>query len=917
MNSSHKIARLLNIQQHEWPLVKLLFVLQFLQGASIALFFTSALSQFLDRFPISDLAYVFLLSAALLWITGIICNKLEHKYNLYKLSIIMTVLMAAIIFFFWAGKFVFTSFWFFYLMLALFNVMYLINNLEFWGLSAQVYDVRQSKRLFGIISSGDIPAKFFGYTIAILFVPFLGTQNLLIISLAAMLISIYVLKIIFNSPELKKISSHASKIKQQHTAGISALIKLFTENKLIIRTALLSMIAFTGFVLIEYAFYAEIKGSNKYKTDESFALFTALFMGGARLIAWLFKLGFTGRIITKIGNRNALLITPIVLFVFNATIILLFNLSPHNAAILYVFGAAAILVDALRASINSPVLLTILQPLSTPDRLRSHNIVKGVMDPFAYLFTGLLLLFLYKWGVYNLAIICFILIGISFLWALYVLLVQKEYLNMLIKTISSRYFKNEDFNLYNKDTIEKITDKINTGNELEVLYILKLLENGTNKINNELIAKALNHPSEAVRIQALHLIDKKHNVNAADDLIKMIEIKTNPAIFAKALRVLSSIAYDYNRLKRFLTNDNTQIRFAAIESIIEYSRSEIEKAPVIQSIKEMFSSSDPEVKLSAIKLASNISEPLFSAELILLLNDPDEIIIKTTINTIGEKHNRSILSRLIPLFPFHEKEVLEAFYKTGDKALESIMELLQTKTINHKQKERLILTLGRIGSPTSQIKLLELLPQLLPLNNTIIKSLNRCSYHITENSRPVIDSITNNYLIRSVELLFMLNRLKPLQKIKQTLYNSLLLELEDLRETLLNLFSFYSQKEQVDKIKKALQLNKKETAANALELIEATIKKDYATTFNTVFEDSDISFRCNLLKKMIPEQAFNNIEKVVTRLLKEDEQFNNWTLACSLYSCKLIPLHLDHLIMNRFLKSENKLLKETATFALS
>lgn len=917
MNSSHKIARLLNIQQHEWPLVKLLFILQFLQGASIALFFTSALSQFLDRLPISDLAYVFLLSAALLWITGIICNKLEHKYSLYKLSIIMTVIMTSFIFFFWAGKFVFTSFWFFYLMLALFNVMYLINNLEFWGLSAQVYDVRQSKRLFGVISSGDIPAKFLGYTIAILLVPVLGTQNLLIISLASMLISLYVIKIIFNSPELKKITSHIPKIKQQHTAGIKSLIKLFTENKLIIRTALLSMIAFTGFVLIEYAFYAEIKDSNKYKTDESFARFTALFMGGARLIAWLFKLGFTGRIISRIGNRNALLITPVVLFVFNASIILLFNLSPHNAAILYVFGAAAILVDALRASINSPVLLTILQPLSTPDRLRSHNIVKGVMDPFAYLFTGLLLLFLYKWDFYKLAVLSIILIGISLLWALYVFLVQKEYLNMLIKTISSRYFKNEDFNLYNKDTVEKITDKINNGKELEVLYILKLLENGSNKINNELITKALNHPSEAVCIQALHLIKKKHIISASADVMKLIEEQTNPTIISKALLVLSSISYDYNQLNKFLNNENSLIRLAARESIIEYGKAENERGPVIHAVKEMFTSADSDVKLTALKLASDISDPLFNAELILLLSDPDEMIIKTTISTISKKHNKTILSYLIPLFPLHEKEVLEAFYNAGDNALESIDALLHKVTINNKQKEKLILTLGRIGSPVSQIKLLELLPQLLPLNNIIIKSLNRSSYHITETSRPVIDSITNTYLIRSVEVLFMLNRLQPIHKIKKTLYNSLLLELEDLRENLLNLFSFYSQKEQVDKIKKALQLNKKETAANALELIEATIKKEHASTFNTVFEDSDIAFRCNLLKKLIPEHAFNNIEKVVTKLLKEDEQFNNWTLACSLYTSKLIPVQIDKLILNRFLKSENKLLKETATFAIS
>jgi hypothetical protein len=59
---------------------------------------------------------------------------------------------------------------FLYLMLAWFNVLYLLNNLEFWGITSLLFDVRQSKRLFGLISAGDIPAKFIGYTLALVLV---------------------------------------------------------------------------------------------------------------------------------------------------------------------------------------------------------------------------------------------------------------------------------------------------------------------------------------------------------------------------------------------------------------------------------------------------------------------------------------------------------------------------------------------------------------------------------------------------------------------------------------------------------------------------------------------------------------------------------------------------------------------------
>ena len=917
MSHPIKLLKLLNIHPVEWPLVRRLFLLQFFQGAGIALFFTSALSQFLDRFPISELAYVFMISAGLLWITGYVCNKLEHQLSVHKLSLVMTFIMATSMFLFWIFEFSFASGWFYYIMLAWFNVLYLINNLEFWGLAAQLYDVRQSKRLFGVISSGDIPAKFLGYTLALLLVPYIGTQNLLLAGFVGMLLSLMFIQGIFKTGEFENIARPSHKIKQHHTAGLSALLRNFSGNKLIMTTAVLSMLAFTGFVLIEYAFYAEIKESDSYKSDLSFAAFTAAFMGASRLVAWILKLGFTSRIVAGIGNRNALLITPVALLLFNVIVLLIVTFNPGSKLILYVFGSAAILVDALRASINSPVLLTILQPLSAPERLRAHNIIKGIMDPFAYLGIGLLLFTLYKLNIYQLEILCYVLIAVSVVWAAYVFLIQKHYLKVLIQTISSRYFTNEEFNVYEKGTLEKITEKINTGTELEVLYLLKLLEQRKDSANEQLIAAALKHPSVNVCLTALESIQRKQMHATVLDVEALIKNSTNPVIRAKALRVHATLAYNYNFVSGYLSSPDPLLQEAAIISIIKNSNTEEETTPAIELFLQLASSANRERRLNAIAITSEITDPLFEKHLLKLLDDEDAKVQKAAIQVVGKGFYPEALTQVTQRFTTNEKDITEAFIAAGNKSLTSISQLLLNHQINKKQQQNLIMACGRIAGAQAQELLLNFLTKLPAENNTIIKALNRSNFHTDEKTIPIIDGVTHDYLIRAVEVLFMLNILHESNEAKGALFNSLHYELLELRETLLNLFSFYSEKEQVDKIRKALQLNKKGAAANALELIEVTIKKEYASTFNTIFEESDIAYRCSLLKKVIPASVFTNIVTVVTRVLEEEkDNFNHWTKACSLHTSKKDHLKIEKSLIQKYLQSENILLRETAAYAV-
>ena len=150
--------RVLNVHSHESKVVKQLYLFQFFQGAGIAFFFTSSFAQFLERFKITELPWVMILSAFLLWMTGWLYTALEHRYGLKKFNFWAIVMMALTMLLLWIFDSRDGQGWFLYLMLAWYNVLYLINNLQFWGVAALLFDLRQSKRLFAVISAGDIPA---------------------------------------------------------------------------------------------------------------------------------------------------------------------------------------------------------------------------------------------------------------------------------------------------------------------------------------------------------------------------------------------------------------------------------------------------------------------------------------------------------------------------------------------------------------------------------------------------------------------------------------------------------------------------------------------------------------------------------------------------------------------------------------
>ena len=92
-------------------------------------------------------------------------------------------------------------------------------------------------------------------------------------------------------------------------------------------------------------------------------------------------------------------------------------------------------------------------------------------------------------------------------------------------------------------------------------------------------------------------------------------------------------------------------------------------------------------------------------------------------------------------------------------------------------------------------------------------------------------------------------------------------EIQEIREILLCLFGCMYDREKMNQVKYGLNTTHKESIANAMEIIELTVKKDIGRQFNTMFETTSIEQRCMALRALFTEKQFSQVEHILGRIL--------------------------------------------------
>ena len=922
MKWGNNIRQLLNIRQDETWLVSQLFFLQFFQGAGVALFFTVANALFLEQFPIHELPKVYLLAAVMLWIMGYLYTQLEHHLSVKVLIGTVISIMVVSVAFFRLGLCVAHSPWFLFVMVAWYYVLYLFGNLEFWGLSALLFDIRQSKRLFGIISAGDIPAKIVGYSSASLIVHYTGSPNMLFISMFSISLSLIFWRNLARAGKLDMAVAHHHSHSHHHDDDDNSVYKIilgFFGSNLIMAVAILSFLVVSCLTIINFSFYAEVK--ERIHDNESLAAFIGLFMVLGRVIAAFIKLLLTGKLAEIIGIKGSLLLTPVVLMLAIFAVTLTPSLSSNSTLILYVFGIMAVLSETLKSALQDPVFIAVMQPLKSSLRLRGHTIVKGIMDPFALVFGSIIILGVMSisGGSVNLHLLSYILIGLITAWIVMVFVVDRSYVGSLVDGLNNRYIQGREIDLSKEATLQLMATKIPTAPLGEAIYLLQLAAKLPIERKEPLLILGLKNPDADVQIEAIKWIEIERIHATLPDLQNILLNNPPKKLLAQTIQAICIIQHeeDVEDFSIYLDNKDIEVIKASVIGLLRNGSINAVVAAG-QKLQQLRDSTIAQERVIAAEVVGSLKVKSFYKSLFKLLHDSDNRVVVAAIEASGKLQSEKLAMVLMEKLenPKYQHASLQALQQSGQIALPAISQFITDPLLGKSTRLGLFHTIALIGGTRAQEVLLDCLHRFKGWRVDIYHALHLCSFRATDEHRKDIEERIEHELDFAVHLLYQTHWLQEHNE-NELLQNALLLELNQAKIRLLWLFSFIYDNDKIMRAKNGFQIQKKESIANAQEIIDLTVDKEYSARFNTIFEQGTIIERMTQLKLYV-KIAVLSVDDITREVLESTEfQYNHWTRAVVLHTLSDLAIVNNRQTILAYKSSSERLLKETSTLALN
>ena len=430
--------------------------------------------------------------------------------------------------------------------------------------------------------------------------------------------------------------------------------------------------------------------------------------------------------------------------------------------------------------------------------------------------------------------------------------------------------------------------------------------------SKEIIFKLLDHPSNNIKKVTLLLLQTR-NIKGAEAKLKFLaDHDDNKEIQILAVQSLCKEQNQHQHLKHYLHHHDTGIKAAALMGMLK-SLDKENRQYAENIITDLIQSTHTKDKQTALQVLAEVKDVYCHPHHSQLFTG-DRGMRLAALKAIGGSATQLLLETVITYFKEHPLHVGASLQAAGEKSIPLIL-----KTISDDKdaflREKLITVLGKIGGNKAQATLFELLEKYPSDAGTIAKSLHRSRFSATEETQEKLEEISLAYIIYGSELLYMQSLLEH-KKNYSLLNSSLNIELTEIRNVLICLFGCLYDHEKAFKIKQGLDMKKKESVANAMELIDMIVKKDLAIPFNKLYEPTDIEYRSNSLKSFLPPDKVSQAQEILSKILEEKPiSYNVWTKACTMYISKKTSAAVTPGLIEKFIHSENLLLKETALYA--
>ena len=380
----------LDVRPGEGQATVLLFVLSFVLGLARPLISTAANAIYLSQLDPSSLPYMYIGIAIIVTVEGLAVSTLQRRLAFATFLVTVIVINIAALCVAWFLIAVVQASWV-ALGLAIWNsVVGVLTGLVFWGLAGRIFDVRQAKRLFGLVGSGEAVAGVIAGASVSWLVTIIGTPNLLLAAASGLAVFLALLLAALRTQASRLGGPQAGSRESERPRGNRGIAQLLRSRYIVLLIAVAVAGTF-AYNFLDASFLATTRAH--FASQSELAGFFGIFYGTLSA-ANLVSRSISGRILNRLGVNFGLLVVPIGLTVAITGLVVLGILGQLGFLIFWIVVSTRLLYAVASRSFSDPSRSLLYQLLPRQERLATQTVVETVVQPFAGgLAGGVLLLF--------------------------------------------------------------------------------------------------------------------------------------------------------------------------------------------------------------------------------------------------------------------------------------------------------------------------------------------------------------------------------------------------------------------------------------------------------------------------------------------------------------------------------------------
>jgi ATP:ADP antiporter, AAA family len=803
------------------------------------------------------------------------------------------------------------------------EVVMALNIVQFWTFASEIFNTRQAKRLFPIVTGvSNFGSMLAGASITLL-VPWLGTSNLLYVIAGMLGSNILLVRTLGRRQQAShEQSTLPTSVATQSKSGpktAQSALGFLRTSPLLGTMAIVVVLTTLVVNIIDYQFDLSLKSSFASNPQGVSAFLGSFYFwtGIAGLVQQVF---FTGPLLRRFGIVPALLIMPLSILTGSFAVL-------ASGAAIWAVTIARSPDTVFRYTVHDTSFNLLYVPIPHQLRSQARTVIDGIFKPLTIGLAGVLFFLVNRLaGIavlpWSYAAIVVVILGI-----IASLRLRPLYLQTLQDSIRRRYFgpAGEPVDLGDQTTITIIQEALRQPDEAQILHALALADEITDVDWTLPLLSLLEHESSRVRRQALRMLRRtesaRHTAPSPQlraDLVRNCFADPDIHVQASAIFTYWALCGDQalEEVRPFMQHVEPKVQSAAVSGALRYGGEATRRIarPVFLS---MVAHKSPSVRISAAYALGEISSEDGADLLHLLLEDSDPQVRSQAIHSAGQladlRHLPSLLDQLGDNIVC--ADAADALVRYGDLLIPSLETWYATSLPDLTVRRQIPSVVARIPGPESVHFLLGRLGEADDLARArlyiALGRLCRAGAQLPEMGLAALNHrfeaetrLAYQWAVRAAN-----PQLKFNSALLQDAYASRRRYAVD---RLLYLIAMLYPQLNISQVRANLFGDDLHRRANAIEVLDTLLSRPHKERFLPLLESSPermLEMGARLYHLVPPE-----LESEFTAAVEGDD---SWLAACTLFSLSSRQLSEFSPLIQQGLNSPHALVRETARLTAS